>query len=75
MTATPHQEMLKEIERLPPDEQRQLLAELVARLEHPTEPKHSILEFRGVGKANPLGMDAQTYVDQERDAWEQPRRP
>jgi hypothetical protein len=31
--------------------------------------KHSILELEGLGKELWQGMDAQQYVDQERDSW------
>jgi hypothetical protein len=31
--------------------------------------KHSILELEGLGKAIWQGIDAQQYVDQERDSW------
>jgi hypothetical protein len=31
--------------------------------------KHSILELEGLGKALWQGIDAQQYVDQERDSW------
>ena len=33
------------------------------------KPKHSILELRGLGKQIWEGIDAQEYVDRERDAW------
>ena len=33
------------------------------------EPKHSILELRGLGKEVWKDIDAQEYVNQERTAW------
>lgn len=37
----------------------------------PTEGKtRSLLEFEGVGAHNPVGMDAQEYVNQMRDEWD-----
>ena len=33
--------------------------------------KHSITELRGLGKEIWLGIDADEYVNQERDAWSQ----
>ncbi len=75
MAATRYHELLKEIDQLPLDQQRLLLGELMGRLEHGLLRRHSILEFRGIGKANPVGMDAQAYVDKERDTWEQEQHP
>lgn len=33
-------------------------------------PKRSILDFHGVGAHNPVGMDAQEYVNQLRQEWD-----
>lgn len=33
------------------------------------KPKRSILELRGLGKEIWHGVDAQEYVNQERDSW------
>ena len=33
------------------------------------KPKRSILELRGLGKEVWRGIDAQEYVNQERDSW------
>ncbi len=33
------------------------------------KPKRSILELRGLGKEIWNGIDAQEYVNQERDSW------
>ncbi len=62
-------EVLQLVERLPLEEQQQLLVELAARVHQPVEPLHSIRELRGLGKEIWEGMDAQAYVNQERDAW------
>jgi hypothetical protein len=42
-----------------------------AMAEH-AKPKRqrSVLDFEGVGAANPVGMDAQEYVNQLRDEWD-----
>ena len=37
------------------------------------KPLRSPLEFEGVGKNNPIGRDAQEYVNEMRDEWD--RRP
>ena len=68
MTSPTYTEVLTLFERLSRVEQQQLLAELAARLQQ-SGPKHRVTEFRGVGKGNPIGMDAQEYINQERDAW------
>ncbi len=36
----------------------------------PNTSKRSILDFRGVGKHLPVGMDAQEYVSNMRDEWD-----
>ena len=37
----------------------------------PAPKRHrSILEFRGAGKHNPIGKDAQVYVNEMRDEWD-----
>ena len=33
-------------------------------------PPHNIMEFAGVGASNPVGMDAQEYVNTSRDEWD-----
>jgi len=34
------------------------------------KPKRSILEFEGLGADDPVGMDAQEYVNQLRAEWD-----
>ncbi len=43
---------------------------LAAEIEVESAGKHSLLEFEGVGAHNPVGMDAQKYVNQLRDEWD-----
>ena len=71
MALTTYQEMLEGVKRLRPEEQLRLLEELVAFLRRrlPTQPRRSILELQGLGKQIWQGMDAQAYVEQERNAW------
>ena len=69
MSVATYTEALNIIDRLDVDERRQLLAELAARLDKPSTPKRSVAEFRGVGKHNPIGIDAQEFIDRERDSW------
>jgi len=41
--------------------------------EAPPKRRRNILEFEGVGRHNPVGRDAQEYVNEMRDEWD--RRP
>jgi hypothetical protein len=43
---------------------------LAAEITLQDEKTHSLLEFEGVGAHNPVGMDAQEYVNQMRDEWD-----
>ena len=74
-----YQEILNQVQRLTPDEQRQLLKDIEALLHGQTEPKHrhSIMELRGLGKEIWEGIDAQEYVNEERISWDgiDARRP
>ena len=60
-------------ESLTPDEQMRLIQELSSlirqRVTMTPKPKRSILELRGLGKEVWNGIDAQEYVNQERDSW------
>ncbi len=66
-----YQEICRQVEELTPDEQLRLLEVLAAivrrRIAEP--PKRSILELEGLGKDIWQGIDAQTYVEQERASW------
>lgn len=63
-----------EIRKLPPAE-RQRLAELIRRdlesSQSDAGPGRSILELRGLGAEIWRGINAQDYVDQLRDEWNQ----
>lgn len=62
------------IKTLPPDQQIYLLKliadGLAATLVAKNEKKHSVLEFAGAGAHNPIGIDAQEYVNKLREEWE-----
>jgi hypothetical protein len=65
-----YQEIRHQIENLTPDEQLHLLEELAALVRHRALPQsRSILELEGLGKEVWQGIEAQSYVDQERDSW------
>jgi len=69
MITPTYTEVLMLVERMPSEDQQRLLAELAARVRQPHMPKHNVTEFRGVAGDNKIGMDAQEYVNQERDSW------
>ncbi|MGD2183320.1 hypothetical protein [Lusitaniella coriacea] len=60
-------------EQLTPDEQLQLIHELLGRICQQVtltpKPKRSLLELRGLGKEVWQGVEAQEYVNQERESW------
>jgi hypothetical protein len=64
-------EVRQRVQQLTPEEQLRLLEELTIYVHrHQAQPaQRSILELRGLGKAIWQGMDAQAYVDQERESW------
>jgi hypothetical protein len=53
-----------------PEDQLQLLEDIAAMVKNNLgKKKHSILELRGLGKKIWKGIDAQEYVDRERNSW------
>ncbi|MDF5721387.1 MAG: hypothetical protein PUP91_13095 [Rhizonema sp. PD37] len=68
-----YHEVRRLAESLTPDEQMRLIEDLSRlirqRVTMTPKPKHSILELRGLGKEIWNGVDAQEYVNQERDSW------
>ena len=64
-----YQEIMTKLRELTPVEQSQLLEHLSSRLHQKRGPVHSILELDGLGKDIWAGVDAQAYVNQERDSW------
>ena len=73
MSTYAYEEVLDRAQRLSPDEQLQLLQDLAAivrqQITIKEEPLHSFLELEGLGKEVWKGIDAQQYINQERDAW------
>jgi len=64
-------DLLVEVECLEPEEQLYLLEYLAGlvrrRLKEPAE--RSLLELQGLGKEAWMGVNAQEYVNGEREAW------
>ena len=66
-----YDELLNQVQHLTPDEQLRLLQEvaMIVRQQFASKPRRSIKELRGLGKEAWDGIDAQHYVDQERNSW------
>lgn len=64
-------EILKLARQLSPEEQLQLANDLlsVARHRVMAKPTRNIMELEGLGKEVWNGIDAQEYVNKERDSW------
>jgi hypothetical protein len=64
------QEILQEIPKLSTEERKHLIHVLVDSLTADVEKSHSILELEGLGADIWQGMDAQDYVNNLRDEWD-----
>lgn len=72
MTVREYNELLESVTLLSQQEKVDLLAEIANQLR--TESRkgrmRSIMELEGLGKEIWAGIDAQEYVNQERDSWD-----
>ena len=67
------EDYVKEIERLRPEEQLNLIQIISARLKTNLKGKrmnHSLLELEGLGAQLWKGIDGQHYVNGERKSWD-----
>ena len=66
-----HEKLLNEVEKLNQSEQLQLLEKIAALIRRRTTAKtrRSILELQGVGKSIWKDIDAQQYINKERESW------
>ncbi|HXL36257.1 MAG TPA: hypothetical protein VN954_03545 [Ktedonobacteraceae bacterium] len=73
MSTNTYKEALNRARQLSTDELLLLMQELTALVRQQItikeEPLHSFLELEGLGKEVWEGIDAQEYVNQERDSW------
>ena len=71
MPTPAYYEALSRVQHLPDADQLRLLEKLVATIRRPItiRPRRSIMELQGLGKEIWRGMDAQEYVNRERDSW------
>jgi hypothetical protein len=70
MTAREYNELWDRISRLSRQEKVELLTELTSQVRNDTSPRRDIMELAGLGKEIWEGIDAQDYVNQERDSWD-----
>ena len=67
-------EVLEQVKALSPEERNELANLLIGLVDlDTTSLQRRLSELRGVGKEIWQGVDAQAYVDQMRDEWDQPR--
>jgi hypothetical protein len=69
-------EMIEAARTLSQDQRLELIQVLVEMMREPTQDKgntHSLRELRGLGKEIWNNLDAQAYVNQERDEWDRHR--
>ncbi len=67
-----YQQVLAQATGLAAADKLRLLETLAAQVRGNTAPRksHRIVEFRGIGRADWDGTDAQEHVNRERDAWD-----
>jgi hypothetical protein len=61
------EELIEAAIRLAPEERERLIRALA---QHTSEPEHEITELEGLGKEVWNNIDAQDYINAERDSWE-----
>lgn len=64
-------ELLEQAQLLNRHDRKELVKLLVDMLDDEPHQKRSITELRGLGKEIWQGIDAQTYVNQIRDEWDE----
>jgi hypothetical protein len=66
-----YQDIRRQVEELTPDDQLRLLEELaiMVRRRILVKPRRSIMELEGLGKETWQRLDAQEYINQERNSW------
>ena len=73
MTVREYNDLLKRVSHLSRQEKVDLLAELATQLRDDSQMsrdrKRSIMELEGLGEEIWAGIDAQEYVNRERDSW------
>ena len=72
MSTDEYRTVLDQALRLTPEEQLQLIEDIITVVRHQVRARHqhSIMEFEGVGKEVWEGIDVEKYIDEERNSWE-----
>lgn len=74
MSTSAYRQVLKLALNLAPDEQLQLIEDLVQNIRQTckieAEPLHSILGFEGLGKEVWQAIDVDQYIAEERASWD-----
>jgi hypothetical protein len=67
-----YDEILSQARNLSLEEQARLVEELarLVRARIQAWPKHSVLEFEGMGKELWQGIDVEQYIEEERNSWD-----
>ena len=65
-------DVIDHVERLSPDEQMQLLEDLntIIRRRIAQQPKHNVIEFRGIAKDFWKDVDVEKFINEERNSWD-----
>ena len=67
-------EILHQAKALTPNERKELVKSLIDLIASDApRPKRSLLELQGLGKEIWQGVDAQEYIDELRDEWDEDR--
>ena len=72
MPTDEYRTVLDQALRLTPEEQLQLIEDIITVVRHQVRARHqhSIMEFRGMAKQLWEGVDVEKYIDEERNSWE-----
>ena len=72
MTVLEYRDLLAQVSHLSQQEKADLLVELASQVRDGNRKtqKRSIMELEGLGKEIWAGIDAQEYVNRERDSWD-----
>ena len=72
MSDDTYKEVLSKVILLSSDDQLRLLEVLASIIcqKFTSYPKHSLTEFKGLGKEVWEGVDVEKYIDEERNSWE-----
>ncbi len=71
MSTQLYRQIRDQLDQLTPDEQIQLMEDLLAlyRRQITAKPLHDIMEFQGIAKDLWKDVDVQKYLDEERNSW------